>query len=353
MALGVRDAYPDADVLELPLADGGEGTLEVLAQVYPDRRNARVQDPLGRPVNASFALSADGKRALIESAQACGLWRLKEPERNPLKTTSWGVGELIRLALDAGATELVIGLGGSATSDGGTGMAAALGARFLDATGKSLETVGGDLRRLHRIDLAGVDKRLKDIRVSALCDVMTPMLGEYGATRKFVLQKGGTTQTLPRIEEALGAVARAAIEGGGRLNGTEPGTGAAGGLGFGVAMFLGGQLRPGALTMLDLIGFAKLACGADLVLTGEGSFDQQTAEGKLISVLGKACGAADVALVVLAGSVDHSVNIEGVTAAFGIARYGARRQDNFDSTEAALRTHAAAVARLVLVDRAR
>lgn len=347
MAQGVLDAVPSAEVIELPLADGGEGTLDVLKAQFPDRRTARVQDALARPVSAHFALSADGKRALVESAQACGLWRLKEPERNPLKATTFGVGELIGQALDAGATEILIGLGGSATSDGGSGMAAALGARFLDSTNKPIDNTGSELRRARKVDLRALQARVKGVKFSALCDVMTPMLGEQGATRKFVLQKGGTTQSLPRIEEALSALAEAARESGIGLTGIEPGSGAAGGLGYGVAAFLGGDLRAGAAAVLDLIGFNRLTRNTDLVLTGEGSYDDQTGEGKLIAVLGQSCASGRVPLVVLAGTVAPDVHIEGVTAAFGIARYGARRQDNLNSTEGALRAHAAGVARLI------
>jgi len=346
MARGVRDASSNAEVIELPLADGGEGTLDVLKAAFPDARTARVKDSLGRAVEARFALSPDGRRALVESAQACGLWRLREPERNPLKTTTWGVGELIRHALDAGAAEIVVALGGSATSDGGAGMAASLGARFVDSGGKALEPVGGELKKCKRVEIGGLDARIARTTFSALCDVMTPMLGDQGATRKFILQKGGTTQTLAKIEEALESIRAACAASGIACDATAPGTGAAGGLGFGVAAFLGSALRPGAEAVLQLVGFDKLLSGTSLVLTGEGGFDTQTAEGKLIAALGAACLKADVPMVVLAGTVDPAVNIPGVTAAFAIAQYGARRQDNLNATTEALRKHSAQVVRL-------
>jgi len=347
LARGVLDAAPTASVVELPLADGGEGTLDVLRSAFPDWRKVRVSGPLGNAVDAQIGFSADGRRALVESAQACGLWRLQEHERDPLKTTTLGVGEMIRAALDAGATEIAVGLGGSATSDGGAGMAKALGARFLDATGAEIQPTGGELMKLRSLDLSRLDARLKSVKLTALCDVMTPMLGEHGASRKFVVQKGGTTRALHKLEESLALLQLAAQGAGIAAKGIEPGTGSAGGLGFGVWALLGGTLRSGASAVLELHGFARLLQGASLVLTGEGSFDAQTSEGKLIASLAPLCRAANVPLVVLAGIVEPGVEIAGVTAAFGIARFGARKQDNLDETEASLQRHAAFVTRLL------
>ncbi len=348
LALGVLDTAPQADVLRLPVADGGEGTLDVLREAFPQRRNVRVQDPLGREVDAEFALSADGRRALVESAQACGLWRLDEPERNPALTHTFGVGQLIKAALDAGAGELSIGLGGSATSDGGAGMAQALGAKFFDEAGAPLTPTGDNLLKIRRCEPAGLDPRLKGVKLSALCDIMAPMLGPHGASRSYVAQKGGTTRTMHKLEEGLAMLSMATAKAGLRGNGLEPGSGAAGGLGFGVFSLLGGELLPGADNVLELIGFRWLLQGAALVLTGEGSYDAQTAHGKLIAVLADDCKNVGVPLVVLAGQVDGEVNIPGVTAAFGISPYGARRQDSLNEGKANLRKHAAYVTRLLL-----
>jgi glycerate kinase len=298
-------------------------------------------------VDATFGLSADGKRALVESAQACGLWRLDESERDPLKASTWGVGELIKHALDHGATEIAVGLGGSATSDGGAGMAVALGVRVLDADGKSVEPTGGGLIKARKVDFSGRDARLQKVKLTGLCDVLTPLLGEHGASRKFVVQKGGTTRALHKLEESLALLQLAALEAGVKLKGTEPGTGSAGGLGFGIAGLLGGTLQPGADAVLDLLECHRLLGGADLVITGEGSYDAQTAEGKLIAALARRAGKAAVPLVVLAGMVEPDVKLEGVTAAFGIARFGARKQDNLDETETNLRRYAAQVTRLL------
>jgi glycerate kinase len=348
LAAGVRDAAPGAEVVQLPVADGGEGTLDALHEVFPKRIKARVQDPLGREVDAALALSKDGKRALVESAQACGLGRLDESERNPAVTHTFGVGQLIKAALDAGAGEILIGLGGSATSDGGTGMARALGAKFLNESRKDVTLAGESLVQIRAVDLSGLDKRLKKTKLRALCDVMSPMLGEHGASRKFIVQKGGTTRTMHKLEEGLAMLQLATAGAGLRGNGLEPGTGSAGGLGFGVYSLLGGDLEPGAEHVLELIGFNRLLKGTAFVLTGEGSYDAQTAEGKLISVLAEQCRQADVPLVVLAGAVASEVHIEGVAAAFGISPYGERKQDALNEGKSHLQKHAAYVTRLML-----
>lgn len=345
LADGVRSVLPDAELIELPVADGGEGTLDALHAQFPERRTVTVQDALGREVEGEFAL--DGKRALIESAQACGLWRLEEFELDPNRAHTCGVGQLIKHALDAGAGEIMVGLGGSATSDGGTGMARALGAKFLGDDGNEIETVGGNLKDIRKVDLSGVDERLKSIKLTALCDVMTPMLGPEGASRKFVVQKGGTTRTMHKLEEGLATLELHAREAGANGGGLESGTGAAGGLGYGVRALLGGELLPGAKTVLGLIDFPGTLKGAGLVLTGEGSYDPQTADGKLITVLASHCKAAGVPLVVLAGAVSHEVDIEGVTAAFGISTYGTRKQDALNAGLSNLARHAAAVVRLM------
>ena len=347
LALGVLSVVPDAEVIRLPGADGGDGTLDVLRDAFPNRRELRVQDALGREIDAAFALNADGTVALIESAQSCGLARLPEVDRNPAVTHTYGVGQLILAALDAGVREIAIGLGGSATSDGGTGMARALGARFFDESGAEIHPAGETLVKVRKCDLSGIDSRIAQTKFRALCDVMTPMLGPEGASRKFVAQKGGTTRTMYKLEEGLAMLHLAVTEAGGRGNGLEPGTGAAGGLGFGLYSMFGAELEPGADTVLELIGFRDLLDGVDLVLTGEGSYDHQTEDGKLIAALAEDCKSNGVPLVVLAGEVAADVNIDGVSAAFGISPYGARRQDSLNEGKSNLQKHAAYVARLM------
>jgi len=348
LAQGVLVAAPDAEIIKLPVADGGEGTLDALRDEFPERRAVKVQDALGREIEAEFALN--GERALIESAQACGLWRLDVHERNPATTHTYGVGQLITAALDAGAKEIAVGLGGSATSDGGAGMARALGVKFFDQDGNEVAPTGDTLLSVRKLDLSGLDARLKDVRVRALCDVLAPMLGEQGASRQFVVQKGGTTRTMHKLEEGLAMLQLAAQDAGLQGNGLEEGTGAAGGLGFGLFAFANAELQHGAREVLKLIAFDELLQDTNLVLTGEGSFDAQTANGKLISVLGEYCQQAGVPLVVLAGAAEN-VPIPGVTAAFNISTYGDRKQDNLNAGVANLQRHAEYVTRLLLAGR--
>ncbi len=351
LAEGARAGDPDADVRVLPLADGGEGTLDVLREVLPVRRPVPARDALGRDVPTIVALSTDGKRALIESSQACGLWRLEEGERNPMEADTFGVGQMIAAALDAGATELLIGLGGSATCDGGAGMLTALGAKLTGANDAEIEPGGRALKNIRRADLSGLDPRLKQARITALCDVASPMLGPNAATRKFTVQKGGSTRTMHKLEENLALLAQCVQNEGVKATGFEPGSGAAGGLGYGV-LALGGTLVPGAAKLLELIGFAEMLEGVDLVLTGEGSYDEQTADGKLINALADACQQAGVPLVVLAG-VAKPVDIKGVTAAFSINLPGKRKQDNLDDTKQNLKNHAASVVKVMTAARSR
>lgn len=345
IAQGVLEADPAADVQIVPLADGGEGTLDVLREAFPDVRQVPASDPRRRPVPTIIALSRDGRRALVESAQACGLWRLAEGERNPAITDTWGVGQMIAAALDAGAREIMLGLGGSATSDGGAGMLAALGARFMDDADRDVPVSGGGLKDLRRVDLTGIDERLADARLVGLCDIMLPMLGPDAASRKFVVQKGGSARTMHKLEQNLALLAQCANNAGAAATGLEPGSGAAGGLGFGV-LLMGGQLKPGAATVLESIGFEERLNGVDLVLTGEGSYDDQTADGKLVQALAHACSRVGVRLVVLAGAA-HPVEIEGVTAAFNINTHGTRKQDSLNDTQSNLRRYAKAVVSLM------
>lgn len=345
MAQGARQAAPAADVRVVPLADGGDGTLDVLHDAFPDVRQVPANDPRRRPIPTVIAVSRDGSRALVESAQACGLWRLSEGERNPAVTDTYGVGQMIAAALDAGARKVLVGLGGSATSDGGAGMLSALGANFLDEAGDEISASGGGLKNLHRVDLSGLDPRLSRIEIAGLCDVMLPMLGPDAASRKFVVQKGGSARTMHKLEQNLALLAQCAANAGSSATGFEPGSGAAGGLGFGL-LLLGGRLVPGAATVLESIGFEAALKGVDLVLTGEGSYDDQTADGKLVQALAQVCVRAGVPLVVLAGAA-HPVKIEGVTAAFNINTHGTRRQDCLNDTLQNLRRYAEGVVRLM------
>lgn len=346
IALGARAAAPGAEVIELPLADGGEGTLDVLSRAFPHRVKARVQDPLGREVEAEYALDDEKKTALIESSQACGLWRLEEPERNPLHTSTFGVGQLISHALSQGVKRLVIGLGGSATSDGGAGMAQALGVKFTNARGVLPSLNGEGLIKIGGIDVTGLDKRLRGVEIRGLCDVTTGLIGPQGATRKYVIQKGGTTQTVDKLEMGLALLAEFTKQINPKADPMDEGSGAAGGLGFGISAFLGGKLEQGSRAVLELLGFEKMLEGTALVFTGEGSYDEQTPDGKLVCEVARYCGRNRVPCVVLAGSVVPEVEIAGVTAAFEISRFGARKQDALNSGTVNLQRFAKHVTRL-------
>lgn len=339
MARGVTDA--GATPVIMPLADGGEGTVRVLAGVFPDMRTARVQDALGREVEATFALTTDGMRALVESSQACGLWRIEEADRNPLKTHTYGVGQLMLAAIDAGARELLVSLGGSATSDGGLGMLVALGARATNMKGGPAEYHGASLFTLDKLDLNTLDPRLKGVKLTALCDVQTRLLGPEGSSRKFVVQKGGTTRAIDTLEAGLEVLTNVA---GGDPH--APGTGAAGGLGYALSL-LGATLLPGAAAILDALKFDEVLKDVDVVFTGEGTYDVQTADGKLIAALASRCKAAAKPLVVFAGVVKTGFSIEGVTAAYGISPHGTRLQDCLNETETNLQRHTHETAQLL------
>ncbi|MFH1069200.1 MAG: glycerate kinase [Candidatus Glassbacteria bacterium] len=301
-ARGVREAYPRAETVELPLADGGEGTLEVVCRVAGGRIvTAAAVDPLGRPIEAGFGLLADGE-AVVESARAIGLPLLAVNERNPWLVGTFGLGLVLGAALDKGARGLALTLGGSATVDGGVGMARALGWRFLDRAGKEIAEEGGRmLSHIARIDPKGSDPRLAGTRVRALCDVTNPLLGERGAARVFGPQKGADPEMVENLEAGLANLAvRMKADLGVDVTGLAGG-GAAGGLGAAVAGFLGGRLVSGIDYVLDVTGFDREVAEADLVITGEGSFDSQSLGGKAVSGVLARSARAGVPVAVVCG----------------------------------------------------
>ncbi|MGC5629853.1 glycerate kinase [Georgenia sp. Z1344] len=316
MAAGIRDAVPDAEVRELPMSDGGEGFTESVAAALGARTiDVPVRDALGREATGQVAIA--GRRAVLEVATAVGLGMIDPGERDIMGADSTGVGELVRAALDEGAGEIVVGLGGSATNDAGAGMLRVLGARFLDEAGAEIGTTPRELARLAEIDLSGLDPRLADVQVQAACDVSNPLLGEAGASAVFGPQKGATPELVAELDEILARVARVAgHEGEGGAAGV-PGAGAAGGLGYALIGFLGATMRPGVELVVDTVGLEAAVAGADLVLTGEGSVDAQTLSGKTPAGVAAVAARAGVPCVVLAGRVadDASVLLEhGVTA---------------------------------------
>ncbi len=302
MADGVRERLPEAQTVEIPLADGGEGTLDVLlAGTGGERRTVAAADPLGRETNVDYAL-LPGAEALVEMARSSGLGLLSPEERNPWLASTFGLGQVILAALEQRIQALAVTLGGSATVDGGVGMARALGWKFYDSAGKPLAEEGGKiLGKITRIDPSGADCRLKNLDVRALCDVTNPLLGDEGAARVFGPQKGAGRSMVERLENGMANLAARLKEDLGTDVAAMPGAGAAGGLGAAVAAFLGGRLVSGIDYVLDTLKFDSLIRDANLVITGEGSFDSQSMGGKAISGVLARARAAGVPVAVVCG----------------------------------------------------
>ncbi|QIA26867.1 glycerate kinase [Thermaerobacter sp. PB12/4term] len=308
MARGVARGWPGAAATQLPLADGGEGTAAVLVRATGGRWiRRRVTGPLGEPVEARWGLLGDGQTAVVEMAAASGLLLVPPGKRRPLEATTTGTGELIRDALDYGCRRLLVAIGGSATTDGGTGMLAALGARFLDGAGRPLPPGGGALTRLERIDLSGLDPRLRQVTIEVACDVDNPLTGPRGAARVYAPQKGATPEQVEILEAGLARLAGVAARTLGHDRRDEPGAGAAGGLGFALIAFLGARLRPGAELVMDAAGFDRHLEAVDLVLTGEGRTDAQTLAGKLVARVAARARRHGRPVVVISGAVDPEV----------------------------------------------
>jgi glycerate kinase len=299
---GLRRARADVEVVRLPLGDGGAGTLDALVEVGFERVPVPATGPTGEPVEAAIAV--DGPRAFVEMAEASGLKRLPGGRRAPLEASTYGTGELLRAALDRGARELVLGIGGSATTDGGAGMATAVGARLLDPNGAELPPGGAALLRLARVDVAGLDPRLREVRVTVASDVDNPLVGPEGAAHVFGPQKGAGPDDVLLLDSALRRYARVLADDLGLDLADTPGAGAAGGLGAGAIAFLGAELRPGIELVLELIGFDRAVDGADLVIAGEGKLDAQSLRGKAPVGVARAAGAHGVPVVALAGAVE-------------------------------------------------
>ncbi|MFJ5837857.1 glycerate kinase [Streptomyces shenzhenensis] len=298
---GLRRVVPELEVAALPVADGGDGTVAAAVAAGFERRVARVAGPLGREVTAAFALRGD--TAVVEMAEASGLQRLPAGVFAPLTASTYGSGELLRAALDAGARTIVFGVGGSATTDGGAGMLSALGARFLDADGEPVAPGGGGLAELARADLSGLDPRLAEVDLVLAGDVDNPLTGPKGAPAVYGPQKGASSDDVATLDAALAHYAKVLEAAAGpRAAGfaAAPGAGAAGGIGYG-ALLLGARFRPGIEVMLDVLGFAAALERATLVITGEGSLDEQTLHGKAPAGVAAAARAAGKEVVAVCG----------------------------------------------------
>jgi glycerate kinase len=314
MAKGARRALPDAELEIVPLSDGGPGFVEAALAGAPGRRIiTTVHGPVDRPIEAAWALLADGT-AVIEMAAAAGLALIPDHERRPDITSTFGVGELIRAALDEGARSVIAGLGGSATNDGGAGMASALGVRFLDAEGRELPPGGAALARLAAIDVSGLDRRVREARFFAAADVANPLCGPEGASAVYGPQKGAPPQMARALDAALRRYAEV-IERDLGVSVTEvPGAGAAGGLGAGMIAFLGAKVQSGFEVIAELAGLRERLRGADLLVTGEGRLDAQTAYGKTVARAARLARELNVPVLVVPGSLG-----EGWGAIFPLA----------------------------------
>ncbi len=298
---GLRRVVPDVEVEALPVADGGDGTVDAAVAAGFERREVRVAGPLGDEVTAAFALR--GSTAVVEMAEASGLQRLPAGVFAPLTASTYGSGELLRAALDAGARTIVFGVGGSATTDGGAGMLSALGARFLTADGAPIAPGGGGLADLAHADLSGLDPRLSSVEFVLASDVDNPLTGPKGAPAVYGPQKGASPQDVETLDAALAHYAKV-LEGAIGAKAAEyaasPGAGAAGGIGYG-ALILGARFRAGIEVMLDVLGFAPALEWASLVITGEGSLDEQTLHGKAPAGVAAAARAAGREVVAVCG----------------------------------------------------
>lgn len=319
MAEGVVIADQAAEFTICPIADGGDGTLDALVTATGGEKiQVNIADPLGRPIQASFGLLGTGSRAVIEMAEASGLRLLGTEERNPLVTNTLGTGELMKAAMDRGAGTLIIGIGGSATVDGGKGMARALGYRFLNKMGADLSDGGGSLFELDCIDASGVDPRLESTQVWIASDVTNPLLGQDGAARIFGTQKGATPEMVEHLEKGLSRLAEV-IERDLKINVRKvPGAGAAGGLGAGLMVFAHAKYRSGVELVLQEAGFYEKLEGVDLVLTGEGQVDHQTAFGKGPAGIAEAAKERGIPVHCLTGAIEPGA--EEDLLKIGIAR---------------------------------
>ena len=319
---GFREIFPDAQYVSVPVADGGEGTVEaMIAATQGAERHAWVTGPLGEKVNASWGISGDGKTAFIEMAAASGLELVPAEKRDPLVTTSRGTGELILQALESGATNIIIGIGGSATNDGGAGMVQALGAKLCDANGNEIGFGGGSLNTLNDIDISGLDPRLKDCVIRVACDVTNPLVGDSGASRIFGPQKGASEAMIVELDNNLSHYADV-IKKALHVDVKDvPGAGAAGGMGAALMAFLGAELKSGIEIVTTALNLEEHIHDCTLVITGEGRIDSQSIHGKV------PIGVANVAkkyhkpVIGIAGSLTNDVGVvhqHGIDAVFSV-----------------------------------
>ncbi|MGE8149929.1 glycerate kinase [Pseudomonas vancouverensis] len=322
IASGWADVWPDAQLIKCPMADGGEGTVEsILAACEGQLRRTDVRGPLGATVNAAWGWLPHSHTAIIEMAEASGLQLVPVDRRDACISSTFGTGELIRAALDAGAQRVILAIGGSATNDGGAGAMQALGVKLFDAQGQTLPPGGLALAQLFRIDLGDMDPRLAEVRFDIAADVNNPLCGPQGASAIFGPQKGATPEQVQLLDHALGHFADHCATALHKDVRDEPGSGAAGGLGFAAKAFLGAQFKAGVEVVAELVGLADAVQNADLVITGEGRFDAQTLRGKTPFGVARIASQKSVPVIVIAGTLGEgyqALYAHGIDAAFAL-----------------------------------
>ena len=353
IAAGLADALPHAHLVSCPMADGGEGTVEaIVAAGNGQLRRNHVQGPLGESVEAHWGWLPDSHTAIIEMAEASGLQRVPVSQRDARISSTFGTGELIRAALDAGAQRIILAIGGSATNDAGAGALQALGLGLFDAERQPLAPGGLALSRLAHIELSGLDLRLADVRFEIAADVNNPLCGEHGASAIFGPQKGATPEHVRLLDQALGHFADHCATVLPKDVRDEPGSGAAGGLGFAAKAFFGAEFRAGVEVVAELVGLAEAVKDADLVITGEGRFDAQTLRGKTPFGVARIAQAQGVPVVVLAGTLGEgyqTLYAYGINAAFAVTSGPMSLEDACANAAQLLTDRARDIARLMAI----
>ncbi|MHC1758890.1 MAG: glycerate kinase [Negativicutes bacterium] len=353
MERGILRIFPAAEVRKVPIADGGEGTVEALVTATGgEMKVSEVKGPLGEKVNAHWGILGDGQTAVLEMAAASGLPLVPKEKRDPRITTTYGTGELMRNALDAGLRRIIIGIGGSATNDGGAGMAQALGVKFLSKEGTELAPGGGSLINLEKIDLTGLDPRLLETEITVACDVDNPLCGPRGASAVFGPQKGATPAMVQELDSALRHFAQCAREVTGRDVAKLAGAGAAGGLGAGLMFFTPAKLKPGVEIVLDAVKFADIVNTAAFVITGEGRTDFQTAYGKAPVGVAKVAKQFNVPVFCISGGLGEGADdvlAQGIDAIMSICSKPLSLEECMKDGEALIEEAAVRLCRILQV----
>ncbi|MBA7576297.1 Glycerate 2-kinase [subsurface metagenome] len=310
IGLGVREIFPEAEIVKIPMADGGDGTVQCLVNATGGEiLKEKVTGPLGDEVLASYGILGDKKTAVIEMAEASGLTLVPENKRNPLITTTYGTGQLIKAALDQGCRKMIIGIGGSATNDGGAGMVQALGVKLLDRERKEIGFGGGELKKVFRIDTKYLDNRLSETKVLIASDVSNPLCGPKGASRIYGPQKGATPEITEELDKSLAHFAEVIKRDLNKDVKDVPGAGAAGGLGASLMAFLDAELRPGIEIIIEIVKLEQAIKDADLVITGEGKIDSQTIYGKAPIGVAKIAKKYSIPVIAVAAIISDDADI--------------------------------------------